>query len=101
MDCRGLDADVLVLGRTGTGAGSLLTATSSPGSPISGNSTCTGDFTSNIIATNSNPLTLTDVTINSPGGVAVGLAGGVGVPISIVANGVTINNTTGFGGIFR
>ena len=53
----------------------------------------------NIIATGSNPLTLTDVTVNSPGGVAVGVAS-VGVAaISIVANGVTINNT-GSGGIF-
>ena len=50
---------------------------------IVGNATCTGTFTNNIIATDSNPLTLTDVIVNSPGGVAVGVASDVN-PISIV-----------------
>ena len=65
--------------------------------PIVGNATCTGTFTNNITATDSNPLTLTDVTVNSPGGVAVGVASGVGA-ISIGANGVIINNA-GSGGL--
>ena len=69
-----------------------------PPPPIVGNASCTGDFTTNIVAIDSNPLTLTGVNLNSPGGIAVGVATGGVNPISIVANGVTINNT-GSGGI--
>ena len=64
---------------------------------IVGNATCTGTFTNNIIATDSNPLTLTDVIVNSPGGVAIGVASGVGA-VSINADTVTINNA-GSGGL--
>ena len=78
LDYHGLGYGVLVVGRIGTGAGADCTP--SP-APIVGNATCTGAFTGNIIATGSNPLTLTDVIVNSPGGVAVGVAsGGVTMP---------------------
>ena len=49
-------------------------------------------FNENIVATDSHPLTLTGVIVNSPGGVAVNAANGVG-PVTINADGVTINNT--------
>jgi len=70
-----------------------------PPPPIVGNASCTGDFTTNIVAIDSNPLTLTGVNLNSPGGIAVGVATGGVNPISIVANDIFINNT-GSGGIF-
>ena len=64
-----------------------------PPGDVSGVATCTGTFITRTSSDNdSNPLTLTGVTVTSPGGIAVGVASNV-ADIAIDADGVTINNT--------
>ena len=70
----------------------------SPPVPIVGIATCTGVFTNNIVAIDSKPLTLNNVTVTSPGGAAV-VVGSTNVDISIVGDGVIIDNSTEVSGI--
>jgi hypothetical protein len=92
-----LAASALASSSLGISAPAL--AQCSPPPPNAPTATCTGTFNDNINYIGANPLTLTGVTVNSPGGLAVGVAsaGGASDAISIVADGVTINNTAGSG----